>query len=247
MSSAGRDGYNTDFMMRLRTSGPALRTTVLWSAWASFLLLPALGSSGPPKWDLCLTLRVEGVYQVTVKGVTYDGDYAFTLAWSGTMEEDDEDYRLVRREVRLLDWRAYETTAAPGIRAPKTTVDFPEPPAFHHFYVLSEKGSFQVAFALSGPDVPVHDSGDKISLVLPRTAKSPPDEFPVNYDAHVRRGSNDLRLPLALIFGEPLERTFDWSFEQRQWILGQEQIVFLSNTHRAQAVVRLRPLRGERP
>lgn len=208
---------------------------------AALFLFPAEGVPDRRAWNLSLTVRAEGGYQVIVGGERYDGDFALALAWSGTMEEDDDDYSLVQNDVKLLDWRAQETAASPGIGMPKMTVDFIETPDFDHVFVLREKGFLQVVFALSGLSIPAHDTGDKIRLELPRTAANLVPGFAPDYDAHIKSGSNLVRLPVSLISGEALRRDFSWKWDHKQWSLGQEQLVFLSGFHKASVEIRLRP------
>jgi len=211
------------------------------AVFAALFLFASPEKAGRRAWDLDLSLRTEGRYKVIVRGVTYSGDFGFTLSWSGTMEEDDDDFRLVQRDIRLLDWRAHETSAAHDAETLKMTGDYPDLPAFHHVFVLADSGFFHLDFALSGLSVPVHESGDKTRLALPRTAGSVFPDPPVHYDAHIRKGSNAVRLPLALISGPTVERTFDWSFEHRQWSLTQDQPLFLSNAHRVKVALRIGP------
>lgn len=233
-------------MMPPRTRARTFLTVAAGSLLAATLLLCAPGNGGPPKWDLSLTLRTEGVYQVIIQGETYNGVFAFTLQWTGTMEVDDDDYYLVQSEVKLLDWTAHETTASTGTTTPLMTEDFPEKPSFHHFYVLREKGLFHVDFALEGLTVPVHKTPDLVFLDLPRTAGSLVPGSQVDYDAHLRRGANILALPSSAISIKPLEKFFAWSWGRKQWSLVQEHLVFLANDHKAKAVLRIRPYKANK-
>lgn len=233
--------------MNLKARGAVLGAAAFASLAAALILFPAPGNPKPRAWALSLTIQAEGAYRVTVTNATYDGDFAFTLAWLGTMEEDDDDYRLVQREITLLDWRAGETASLSGGRTLKTTADFPAPPALRHFYVLKDKGFFNIDFALPGFAVPVHDSEEKAVLDMPRAAKNRVPESGADYDAHVRRGSNVLRLPAASISEKSLERTFHWTWERKNKPLRGGQAGLLSARHSVRAVVRLRPVRPERP
>jgi len=232
--------------MSLKARHTAVGATAIASLAALSLLLSAPGNSVARAWDLSLTLQAEGSYRVTVQGAAYDGEYAFTLDWQGTMEEDDDDYRLFQRDIRLLDWRARETAVVSGGRTSRTTADFPTAPSFRHLYVLKEKGFFNIDFALSGLPVPVHDGRVKVRLDLPRTAQSAAPKSKNVYDAHVLRGSNVISLPAALISDHPLERTFVWIWEHKQKPLPGGRAGRLSNSHTAGVSVRIRPMRTDR-
>ncbi|MBN2198413.1 MAG: hypothetical protein JW747_01030 [Candidatus Aminicenantes bacterium] len=232
--------------MSLKTRNAAAGAAAIASLAALSLLLSARGNSGPRAWDLSLTLQVEGSYRVTVRGAAYDGDYAFTLDWQGTMEEDDDDYRLFQKDIRLLDWRARETAVVSGGRTLRTTADFTAAPSFHHLYVLKEKGVFHIDFALSGLPVPVHNGREKARLDLPRTTDSTAPKSKTAYDAHVLRGSNVIRLPAAWISDQPLERTFAWTWGHGKKPLPGGRAGRLSNSHTAGVSVRIRPVGTER-
>jgi hypothetical protein len=202
---------------------------------------PASGRSGPKEWDLHLSLQASGRYQIVDRGVTTNGDYTFTLTWEGTMEEDADDFRLVQGEVRLPDWEAHEVSSATSIRDILVTSDFPEKPFFRYFYVLKEGSFFQIAFGLEGFDIPVHPSAERVRLDLPRTAGGDILMSDIDYDAHIKQGSNVLKLSSELIYGPPVERTFAWSWGHRRWLQTSDQILFSLNDHKAKVKVFIRP------
>ncbi len=208
------------------------------------LYFPALGRPGPRAWDLRLTLQTTGRYQVIDRGVTYNGDLAFTLIWEGTMEEDQEDFRLIQRETRLQDWKATETSSLPELSIILTTANFPAGPSFNYLYVLHEKNVIHIAFSLEGFTVPVHPSAEKVELDLPRTAKSGFHSSSINYDAHVIKGSNLVELPADLIEANSVERNFAWSWRHRLWLETQDQDISLLNDHQVTAKVFIRPSAG---
>jgi hypothetical protein len=205
------------------------------------LYFPAVSRPGPRAWDFCLTLQTTGRYQVIDRGVTYNGDLAFTLIWEGTMERDEEDFRLIQRDTRLVDWKATETSSLPELSIILTTANFPAGPSFNYLYVLHEKNVIHVAFGLEGFTVPLHSSAEKVELDLPRTAQSGVHSSSINYDAYVTKGSNLLEFPADLIDANPVERNFAWSWRHRQWLETQDQDISLLNDHQVTAKVLIRP------
>lgn len=205
------------------------------------LFFPAPGRSGPKKWDLRLTLQASGRYQIIDQGVTTNGNYAFTLTWEGTMEEDADDYRLVQGDVHLPDWEAHETSSTTSMGNILVTTDFPEKPSFRYFFVLKEGPRFQIVFGLEEFDIPVHPSAEHVTLDLPRTAGGDILTSDIDYDAHIKQGSNVLKFSSGLIAGRPMERTFAWTWRHQRWLQTRDQTLFSLNDHKATANVFIRP------
>ena len=205
------------------------------------LFFPAPARSGPKKWDLRLILKASGRYQIIDQGLTTNGDYAFTLTWEGTMEEDADDFRLVQGEERLLDWEAHEVSSATSIRDILATADFPKKPSFQYFYVLKEGPFFQIVFGLEGFAIPVHPSLEHVTLDLPRTAGGNILFSDIDYEAHVKQGTNALNFSSELILGRAVEQTFAWTWRHQRWLPTRDQILFFLNDHKATAKVFIRP------
>lgn len=205
------------------------------------MILSAAGGPAPKKWNLGLTLQTAGRYQVVSRGVTYQGDFAFTLTWEGTMEEDGDDFRLVQREVALPEWEAYEVSSATSSASLLTTQDFPDKPAFQYVYVLKEGPFFQIVFGLEDFAIPACSSSEKINLDLPRAAGSNVPPSPVDYKAHIKKGSNALRFSSDLITNRPVEKTFAWAWGHQRWLPAGDQICYCLSNHQVKAKVVVQP------
>lgn len=205
------------------------------------LVLSVGGKALPKKWSLGLTLQVSGRYQVISRGITYNGDFAFTLTWEGAMEEDDDDFRLVRREVSLPHWEAHETASAISEDSTLAAADFLDKPSFRTFYVLQEGRDIQIVFSLEEFDIPVNFPGEKVLLDLPRTAGGDMSVSDVDYQGHIKKGSNVLRVPSQLLVGRQAERTSTWSWRRQRSLPASDQILSVFSNHQVAVKVVIRP------
>jgi len=208
---------------------------------AAGLILSAAGKPPSKKWNLGLALQVLGRYQVIGRSVTYNGDFALTLTWEGVMEEDDDDFRLVRREVSLPRWEAQEISSAISEDSPLTTADFPDKPSFRTFFVLREGPNIQIVFGLEDLEIPVHSAGEKVALEMPRTAGGDIPLSDIDYKAHIKKGSNLLWFPSELIARRSVERTLTWAWRRQSWPQTSGQILSVLSNHQVTAKVIIRP------
>jgi hypothetical protein len=218
-----------------------------WAGSALLLFLFAATSPGiravqaKPSWSVELTLAVQGQYRMDDKAGPRSGHFAFTIRWKGTIEEDEDDYRLVHNAAELLNWQADETQP-PGSREKSlTTDDFEDKPIFHFNYILQENEEVQLDFSMDGFPVPCGPSDNKFLLVLPESAMSTHPGPGPNYDNNITRGSNRISVPRDGVLAGPLERSFAWSWKRYQSRLEQDKTVSCLQSHAARLSVSFTP------
>jgi len=218
-----------------------------WAGLALIIFLCAAASPGiravqaKPSWSVELTLAVQGQYRMDDKAGPRVGHFAFSVRWKGTIEEDEDDYRLVHNAAELLNWQADETQPPASRERPLTTNDFEDKPVFHFNYILQENEEVQLDFSMDGFPIPCGPSDNKFLLMLPESAMSTHPGAGPNYDGNITRGSNRICIPRADVLAGPVEHSFAWSWKRFQSGLEQNKTVSCLQSHTARLSVSFTP------
>jgi hypothetical protein len=197
----------------------------------------------PPWWDVKMIVEGRGDYAVRTDNVTfrYSGSFAFTFAWSGTLQKDDEDYLLVHKTCQLTDWRIEERGTFNEAVTTLTTADIGDKPELKVGYILKKDGNLHIAFEVAGFDVPKLAGSDAFPLVLPVSAEGGGAAGGRKYDLFVKSGSNKVVLNEKALARGPEEKTFAWTWKNQGWAQKRDENVFQSSSHEARVRIVVTP------
>ena len=199
------------------------------------------GPAAAARWSIDLTLDVTGQYRVIEKDDSFAGRYSFTIHWVGSIERDEDDWRLTHNTCDILNWKAEENPAPRSGGRVLTTEDFPDKPAFRFHYMLQEEGEIQLDFDLEGFEVPLNSSQQKFPLILPVSAQTSRPGRGSDYDPHIIKGSNRVRFAASELEDTQLEKTFAWSWRRFQSTLETDSTVGCHQSHDARLTVIFKP------
>lgn len=194
-----------------------------------------------PSWSVELTLAVQGQYRMEDTAGQRVGHFSFTVRWKGTIEEDEDDFRLVHNAAELTNWQADESQPSASKEGPLTTDDFEDKPVFHLNYILQEDEIVQVDFSMDGFPIPVGASDNKFLLALPESAMSTHPGAGPAYDFNITRGSNRVCVPRNDVLTGPVERSFAWSWKRFQSGFEQSKTLSCVQSHTARLTVSFTP------
>jgi len=198
-------------------------------------------ASFPSWWDLEVRLATEGRYRMDEKEFNAEGSFRFIVSWTGTMERDEADFRLFHNRSELVRWEAEERSLQPeGLRL-LTAADFPEKPSFDFNFLLKQGGLLVFDLAAQGFSVPVSESPEKFSLLLPSSAENGQSVEGVDYNTGIRKGNNRVAVPAEDILKGPVEKKFAWDWKNEQWLLRQDRTLHILNQHTVKLTVIVRP------
>jgi hypothetical protein len=195
----------------------------------------------PRWWDIEVRLTAKGRYSLTEGGTAYAGDYLFREAWWGSMEKDEDDYRLFHARREILDWKFQEKAEARGAATTLTEKDCPAGPSFRINYVLKDAGLIRFFIVVDEFPVPRNPARARFDLLLPRSKTDGPDAGALPYDGNVTRGSNDIAVEEKAIRKGPTERVFLWEWKAYQPGPVPESGVVLFNSHQAEIRITVTP------
>ncbi len=199
------------------------------------------GPAAAARWSIDLTLDVTGQYRVIEKDGSLTGRYSFTIHWVGSIDRDEDDWRLVHKTCDVLNWKAEESPAPRSGGKALTTEDFPDKPVFRFHYLLQEQDEIQLDFELEGFEVPLNPSQQKFPLILPVSARTTRPHPGLDYDRHIIKGSNHVDFAASELDNAPIEKTFAWSWRRFQSTLETDATVGCHQSHDARLTVVFKP------
>jgi hypothetical protein len=223
---------------------PRPRRAALGFALAAVLAaVPAGGNGrpGPKVWDIQIVVEAKGRYGLESQDIRYDGTFAFTSAWVGLMEKDDEDYLLVHKSCELEKWEASEKETQPTANRLLQTADFAEKPDLRVRYVLKTNEGLVIDFYVRGFDVPRTATADVFYLALPAAAENQLRPGGVDYNTFIAKGTNKIVIPEKAIQRGVEVKEFAWDWKFRNWVQKQDRMVLTTHTHAARVVVTVTP------
>jgi hypothetical protein len=195
----------------------------------------------PRWWEIKMTISAKGEYKQDAREAQYSGIYVFTIAWTGAMEVDQDDYLLYHTSSELVQWEAQERAAYPQEIKALTTQDFPDKPELKVNYILKKGDGLYLDFFVRGFDVPLNSATEHFYLDLPTSEENTFATSGGSYNPHVKTGSNKIFLDEKQIYRSPLEKSFAWTWKNQGWLQETEKKIFQSNSHSVQAKIIITP------
>lgn len=210
-----------------------------------FLFLPGIlnaqDQQKPRWWEIKMTISAKGEYKQDAREAQYSGIYAFTIAWAGAMEVDQDDYLLYHTSSELLQWEAQERAAYPQEIKVLTTQDFPDKPELKVNYILKKGDGLYLDFVVRGFDVPLSPATEHFYLDLPTSEEHTFAPSRGGYNLHVKTGTNKIFLDEKQINRSPQEKSFAWTWKNQAWLQETAKNVFQSNSHSVQVKIIITP------
>jgi len=203
--------------------------------------LPVAPASAPIWWELALTLKTEGSYRVEEPGASFSGTFRLAAAWRGRLEQDEQDYLLIRFQNDLTGWEILETPDDPEAYQTLTQEDTGAEPVLSVKYLLKKGDFLYLDFIAEGVFIPLNPFGETFPLPLPASEEDAQGQQGNEYNAHLVEGSNCVAIPEKEIFLGPVEKTFSWSWKRQEWTLRQDRAIFTAAGHRASITVNVIP------
>jgi len=194
------------------------------------------------RWSVEVVLAVTGNYRVADKDGVTTGDYSFTVRWTGTIERDDQDWKLRHDKDELTDWKAEEQPAPRSLGLILTTEDFTEKPVFRFHYILQDEGLIELDFGMESFSIPLNPSQEKFLLILPASAHTTQPGPGLDYDHSLVKGSNRVAFDEKELLSSPLKKTFDWSWRRSQVALWQDMTIYCNQSHQAHLTASFKPI-----
>ncbi len=207
----------------------------LWAA------MPAALSSAPIWWELAITLKTEGSYRVEEPGTSFSGTFRLAASWQGRMEQDENDYMLIRFRNDLTKWEILESPADSETYQTLTQEDTGAEPVFSVKYLLKKGDSLYLDLIAEGVFVPLNPFGEAFPLALPASEENAQGPQASEYNDHLVEGSNCVAIPEKEIYLGPVEKDFSWSWKRQEWTLRQDRAIFTSAGHQATVTVSITP------
>ncbi len=195
----------------------------------------------PLWWDLTVELKTEGEYGTREGETVFSGDYQLTVLWTGTMERDEEDYRLFHGRSETPRWKAQETADSPDSVRILAGDEFGDSPKFHMEYVLKKGDRLHFAFFVEGFSAPRAASIEKRVIPLPAAEECPESLPEPVYGSFIVEGSNGVSLEEKKIYRRAMRGEFAWTWERRQWQPKEKETSLFSARHRASVRISITP------
>jgi len=210
-----------------------------------FFLLSGLvvgqNQAKPRWWEIKMTITAKGEYKQDAREVQFGGAYAFTIAWTGAMEKDQDDYLLYHASAELVQWEAEERATYPQEIRALTTKDFPDKPELKVNYILKKDDGLFFDFVVNGFDVPLNPGQEHFALLLPASEENTFTSPGASYNGHVRTGSNKISIEEKQIYQAPLEKSFAWTWKKQTWIQEMDKNIYQTNSHSVQVKIIINP------
>lgn len=165
-------------------------------------------------WEIIITLRSKGEYTVKETKTSYSGEYAYTIQWSGCMEQDGEDFILYHEDWELLRWEPREEKRTTGLSKTFTTKNFTEKPRFSFNYILIREENLHFDFLVHGFRVPQLKPKHQVYLHLPASKENSYHPTDIDYGLHVYKGSNQVYFNRNDLLADSLSKNFSWSWKR---------------------------------
>ena len=205
------------------------------------LVCGAAGRAVPRWWDIEVVLAAKGRYSVTERGTAYTGEYSLREAWGGSMERDQDDYRLFHSRQERLEWTFREEAGAGDSVRTVTEKDFPAGPSFRVIYVLKDGRLVRFSIVVDDFAVPKSAPAGAFELALPRSRGYAPGPGAPLYDDQVSEGTNEIAVEEKDLLEGLVERVFRWEWKGYQPSPATGSAVALFNVHEAEVRIRVTP------
>lgn len=192
-------------------------------------------------WEFSLVLKTDGKYRVEEPGTSFSGSFRFTIRWTGRLEQDEDDFLLVRFQNEIIGWEIEETPSAAGSFRVMTQKDIAQEPDFNLKYILKKGNALYLDFATEGFPIPLNPYIETFPLNLPASEENSLNLGGVGYNLSVIEGSNRIAIPESEIFLGPVKRSFNWTWKHQEWALKQNRTIFISGWHKVSVVITLTP------
>ena len=182
-------------------------------------------------WEITLQLTSRGDYALVEGKTTYSGKYAYTIKWSGCMEQDGDDFILYYENSELVRWDALEEKKQADSAEIKRTKKFSEKPSFASNYIITKKENIHFDFLVRGFHVPQQGQKHPYHLYLPASKEnsSPPSD--TVYDLHIYKGSNQVHFSKEDLINKSTKKDFHWSWKRHSSEGKAGNSSFLSHSH----------------
>ena len=195
----------------------------------------------PPRWEVTIQLKTEGDYKLDEGGPTFVGRYSFSILWTGLLEKEEDDYLLYRLDCRLGDWEAQETASLQETSEFLTAEDFRQRPNFVLNYIIRKGRDLHLDFITDPMSMPQAHPDEARPILLPSSEQNGQREGLIDYNAHVVKGSNQVKIPESAIYAGPVSRTYNWTWKHQQWLTLGTKTAFASQSHEAEVSVSIIP------
>jgi len=182
-------------------------------------------------WEISLRLTSKGTYTLDEAKTSYSGKYAYTIQWSGCMEQDGQDFILYHEDSELLRWEPQEKKRQSGIPEIKITNTFSEKPSFAFNYILTKKENVHFDFLVRGFRVPQQGQNHRYYLHLPASKENSDHPTNIAYDLHIYKGSNQVYFSKADLLDESIKKDFHWSWKRHSSAGDAENSSYLSHSY----------------
>jgi hypothetical protein len=202
-------------------------------------LLTGIGLIGSSKtlhpkeywWEISLRLTSKGTYTLDEAKTSYSGKYAYTIQWSGCMEQDGQDFILYYEDSQLLRWEPQEKKRQSGIPEIKMTKKFSERPRFAFNYILTKKENIHFDFLVRGFQVPQQGQNHRYYLHLPASKENSYHPTDIAYNLHIYTGSNQVYFSKNELLDESIKKDFHWSWKRHSSTGEEENSSYLSHSY----------------
>jgi len=182
-------------------------------------------------WEISLRLTSKGTYTLDEAKTSYSGKYAYTIQWSGCMEQDGQDFILYYEDSQLLRWEPQEKKRQSGIPEIKMTKKFSERPRFAFNYILTKKENIHFDFLVRGFQVPQQGQNHRYYLHLPASKENSYHPTDIAYNLHIYTGSNQVYFSKNELLDESIKKDFHWSWKRHSSTGEEENSSYLSHSY----------------
>lgn len=226
--------------------GPGLRRTAFRALAAGLLLAPGGNPAGegrtPPPQDrpaLVLTVSVSGRYRLADGTFKAEGEYAYSAAWLGFLEEDDDDFIVYAAGTEQRLWKIQEAYEGPDGAATADEDEAGGRPSLRLKLVSREADLLFVEFKMEGVMVPLGPRENKVRLEFPTSRAGQTGQLSA-YDRSVRKGSNLVAVPLKETRTGRFKGSYKWEYAVRKPRPGEGGSSVYENEHRVEVTVEIK-------
>jgi len=225
---------------------PGYRRTLFLALAAGLLLVPGAGPAGegrplPPqdRLDFVLTVSVSGRYRLEDGTFRAEGEYAYSAAWLGFLEKDDDDFIVYRAGTEERLWKMREAYEGPGGAGTAGEAEAGGRPSLRLKLVSREADQLFVEFEAEGVMVPLGPRENKVRLEFPASRAGPTGRLSA-YDRSVTKGSNLVVIPLKETRAGRFSGSYEWEYTARKPWPGGSGTSIYENEQRVEATVEIR-------
>lgn len=182
-------------------------------------------------WEIIIQIKSNGTYTLDEGKTSYSGKYAYTIQWTGCMEQDGDDFILYYEDSELVRWDSQEKKKQSGSAKIKITKKFSEKPSFTFNYILTKKKNIHFDFMVCGFHVPQQGRNRQYYLHLPASKENSYQPTDIAYDLHIYKGSNQVYFNKDDLLDESIKKDFHWSWKRHSSGGKAGNSSFLTHSH----------------